>query len=447
MRRLGALPGPIRLLLLIAVMAGLLISALQLLPTGTHTLILVVGTVLGFAGVLVASVLVLPARVVARDITTGDLTPEQRASAINGVRSTLVQGVIGLAALVGIFVAWQQLQTDREQSRTDREQLREQLILTRQGQVADRFTRAVDQLGSDKLELRVGGIYALERIAKEATDGDARLVVAEVLSTYVRQHSPLDPTGSAAKRSAEDRLEARQPDVQAAVTVLARRTVLAKDPPLNLSNVDLGKADLAKAQLRTTNLRGSRLQEADLSGAQLQQADLRGVRLQQADLREAQLQEADLTGAQLQGAILARAQLQHAILGGPGPRQTEPDRPQWQAIGGNFAQLQGANLNGAQLQHALMFGVGLQGANLGGAQLQGAALWGAQLQDAQLAEAQLQGAVLKDARLQRSRLNGAQLQGANLNRAQLQGATANLRTKWPDGFDWRAAGVIRQFGP
>ena len=36
----------------------------------------------------------------------------------------------------------------------------EQVRLTEQGQVTDRFTRAVDQLGSDKQDVRLGGIYA-----------------------------------------------------------------------------------------------------------------------------------------------------------------------------------------------------------------------------------------------------------------------------------------------
>src|SRR6185312_13739727 len=35
--------------------------------------------------------------------------------------------------------------------------------LTEQGQVTDRFTKAIEQLGSDKLDVRIGGIYALER--------------------------------------------------------------------------------------------------------------------------------------------------------------------------------------------------------------------------------------------------------------------------------------------
>jgi len=38
--------------------------------------------------------------------------------------------------------------------------------LTEQGQITDRYTKAVEQLGSDKLDVRIGGIYALERIAR-----------------------------------------------------------------------------------------------------------------------------------------------------------------------------------------------------------------------------------------------------------------------------------------
>jgi hypothetical protein len=37
--------------------------------------------------------------------------------------------------------------------------------LSREGQVTDRYTKAIEQLGSDKLDVRIGGIYALERVA------------------------------------------------------------------------------------------------------------------------------------------------------------------------------------------------------------------------------------------------------------------------------------------
>jgi hypothetical protein len=40
--------------------------------------------------------------------------------------------------------------------------------ITRQGQITERFTRAVDQLGDDRLDVRLGGSHALARIAKNS---------------------------------------------------------------------------------------------------------------------------------------------------------------------------------------------------------------------------------------------------------------------------------------
>jgi hypothetical protein len=41
-------------------------------------------------------------------------------------------------------------------------------ILSREGQVTDRYTKAIEQLGSDKLDIRIGGIYALARVARDS---------------------------------------------------------------------------------------------------------------------------------------------------------------------------------------------------------------------------------------------------------------------------------------
>lgn len=374
MRRSAPLPPRVVLAAVFLTLIALVVSAWWLVsPTAG----LMTAGIAVFALLVAVSVLVLPGRLVARDTNGAALDAEQSANAVNSARSTLVQGLVGLAALAGIFVAWQQLQTDREQSRSDRQQLTEQLTLTRQSQVAERFTRAIDQLASDQLEQRLGGIYGLERIAEESAS--TRLQVFEVLIAYLHQHAPRSrkPVDPAV------RLSARAPDVQAVLTVLGRRTIMATDTPLNLGDTDLRAADL----------NGARFQGARLSYAQLQGARLLGAQLQGARLFQAELQDAFLDGAQLQRAELTTAQLQRTSFIG--------------------AQLQGATLNGAQLQ----------GASLNGAQLQGASLLDAQLRDAQL--------------------DGAQLQGALLGGAQLQGAQATDKTVWPDGFDWNAAGVRR----
>src|SRR3954454_8432510 len=64
--------------------------------------------------------------------------------------------------------------------------------LTRQGQITERFTRAVDQLGNrESRDVRLGGIYALERLARESRDDHGPIV--EILTAYVREHAPTPP--------------------------------------------------------------------------------------------------------------------------------------------------------------------------------------------------------------------------------------------------------------
>jgi uncharacterized protein YjbI with pentapeptide repeats len=330
-----------------------------------------------------------------------------------------VQALVGLAALAGIFVAWQQLQTDRDQARTDRGQLTEQLTLTRQGLEAERFTRAVDQLGSDKLEQRLGGIYGLERVAEESTS--IRRQVFEVLTAFVRQHAPRVTNAGESTVLAD--MSACAPDVHAVVVVLGRRTAKTSDPLLDLHATDLRRADLSDAQLQKANLRGAQLQGATLIETQLQKADLGDAQLQGANLRRALLEDAELGSALLEDASLIGARLERANL--------------------FRAEAQSADLLDAQLQRANLFGAQLQRAKLSRAQLQSATLVDAQLQRANLLGAQLQAADLGGAQLQGANLSGAQLQGANLRDAQLQGALESTGTVWPAGFEPKAAGVRR----
>jgi uncharacterized protein YjbI with pentapeptide repeats len=322
----------------------------------------------------------------------------------NDARVTLLQGLAGIAVLGGAIVAARQLRLGRDQLQHNREQLehnlqasRDQLELSRSGQLTERFTRAIDQLGTqDQLEVVLGGIYALERIARDSPDDQA--TIAEVLTAYVRTHAPWPPRrpGQYVADATVEQVPAMQswsPDVQAALTVLGRGQFA-------IIPLDLHGTDLRRAALNGANLQGALLGDADLRGAWLRAANLQGANLGDADLRDALLGDADLRGAQL---------------------------------------------GGADLRGALFDGADLRGAWLEGADLQGARLVDANLQDARLRSADLRGARLVDASLQEARPDGADLQGARLDGAILKRAHADGTTKWPDGFDPAAAGV-RLFG-
>jgi hypothetical protein len=79
-----------------------------------------------------------------RDVTDAAKRHELRDSRLklqNDVRTTLLQGVGGLAVLIGAFFTYRQVQTSRRQ-----------LEIAQHGQVTERFTRAIDQLGHENLQ-------------------------------------------------------------------------------------------------------------------------------------------------------------------------------------------------------------------------------------------------------------------------------------------------------
>jgi len=250
-----------------------------------------------FLFVFVVPRLVVPARSAASlagvdDPAARGRLEDERLKLQNDVRIGLLQGVAGVAVIAAVVVTWQQLE------------------VAGATQAGDRFAQALDQLGSEQLDVRLGGIYGLERVAARAGgayrppgaaeppsvfwSSQDRVQVFEILSAYVRTTSHRPPVGPAGSPAA---LQVRQADVNAAVTVLARRAVLAGDPPLDLSGSLLAGARLGWARLAGSDLRG-----ADLSGASLQYAELAGVHLEQSLLCGTQFQGADLRGAHLAGA-------------------------------------------------------------------------------------------------------------------------------------------------
>ncbi len=119
-----------------------------------------------------------------------------RTQAIANTRAAFIAGLAGLAALGslwtnarGVEISRRTLeQTQAAQAEAFRLQTRT-LELQNEGQVTDRYTRAIEQLGesdSVKLTVRLGGIYALERIAVDSQRRDQATGV-EVLSSFVRE--------------------------------------------------------------------------------------------------------------------------------------------------------------------------------------------------------------------------------------------------------------------
>ncbi len=257
--------------------------------------------------------------------------------------------------------------------------------ITEDKQVTDRFSKAVEQLGSDKIEVRLGGIYSLERIAKDSPAD--HWTIMEVLTAFVRERTIITAPAQPERQTFVAALLAEQPqpnsslpavptDVQAVLTVIGRRDLTreTKDQRLDLNGTNLSRASLQSANLQQASLQGANLQQVNFQGANLQGTHLLNANLPRASLKDTNLQGACLVNANLQGAVLWKANLQGAYLLG--------------------ADLQGAYLLGANLQGAYLVNANLQGAYLLDANLQGAYLWKANLQGADLRDTKLNDGIL-----------------------------------------------------
>lgn len=310
------------------------------------------------------------------------------------------QRLLGLGSILSVIVLAVGLFITNAANRAQQEANREQQRLTAQGQITDRFTASIEQLGqpgAEKVDVRLGAIHALRRIMRDSAAD--RSAVVEILSAFVRVHSvggaariPARSDKAAGATSVEGTLALPPVDIQAALAALGDSDSIG------------GRPDLTRVDLSRTDLRGM-----DLAGMDLSLANLEGTNLSDADLTDADLTGANLTNVELIGT-----------------------------------ELRGANLSGADLQHAQVDRVELDHATLVGASLVDASLRFAVLTDVDLSSTDLTDADLAGADLTNADLFGAEMLGVDLSGANLEGvASEALRCAFVDALTQLPAGVIR----
>ncbi|MFF7929006.1 pentapeptide repeat-containing protein [Streptomyces mirabilis] len=294
------------------------------------------------------------------------------AALVTGLRTAIVGTVAALGASVALLYT----------ARTYR--------LTRRGQITDRFTKALERLGSPEIYIRIGGILALEQIVQDAPEQVAT-DAARVLGHFIRHQAPratADPDAIAVAPALPDEPAA---DVQAALTALTRPESRAHVDPREILD------------LHGLHLAGAHLQEADLTRVVLSKATLTGAYMVKATLTSAGLAEANLTRANLHGATLDEADLHQAIL--------------------TDAHLNSTTMTDAILVAATLMRTHLVGATLTRAFLHKATLAHADLKRATLTDANLTETMLTDADLKGATLTGADLEAATLTRTDLRATT------------------------
>ncbi|MFI7680941.1 pentapeptide repeat-containing protein [Actinophytocola sp. NPDC049390] len=272
------------------------------------------------------------------------------------VAGTLVVGAGGVVALW--LAARRQRSTELELSRQyEADRVSELDAVERR--ITELYTKAADQLGSDKAPVRLAGLYALERVGSGAAD--QRPTIANVICAYLRMpYTPPAEDDSTDDEMYQERIQERQVRLTAQRILHRRLTATISSESQDSQRwsgltIDLTSAELRGIQLERTDLSDAAFADAKLSkatftSAKLDHTNFARADLSQANLGSAQSIRADFTGANLTDAVLTGAKLREASL--------------------RNARLTGADLSGADLTGAM-----LDGADVGSVQFSEGTRW------------------------------------------------------------------------
>ena len=207
-----------------------------------------------------------------------------------------------LAAIVALPLAiWRSKVAERQADTAQR-----QSETAQRGLLNERYQKGAEMLGSQVLAVRLGGIYALARLAREHP-ADYHTQIMSLLCAFARNPPPAGKEDAKVRedvqavmttvreRSAAEiekiKLERKlREDIQAVMTAVGKR---------GKAQIEREKQENYRLDLSGANLKRAVFADANLEGALLAGANLKGATLTIARLKIADLQGADLAGANL----------------------------------------------------------------------------------------------------------------------------------------------------
>ncbi len=313
--------------------------------------------------------------------------------------------VTGGVALFTGFIAILRSETNERQSTAAEDQSKaamkqsetadQKAIREQQGQIADHINKAVEGLGKSNqqgypvIEVRIGALYELERIAKHNTHNHVQII--EMLCAYIRTNSPL----------IDSEYEPNEPreDIRLALAIIGRRETWSdseeriKDEADNGYRTDLRNRSLIGAQLTKASLNGAILNGANISKAVLNRANLAEAVLNGANISDSVFNGADLTNAKFENANMSNAYFEKATL-----------------TDGRFSN---ANMSSIKFKEAILLRVWLYGANLKGANFDNADLKNSWIAETDMSNASFSGADLSKVRIRDTNLTDTKFDNAN----------------------------------
>ena len=223
-----------------------------------------------------------------------------------------------IAAIIGLpIVIWRSMVAERQAIASQRQAETAQRSL-----LNERYQKGAEMLGSEMLQVRLGGIYALEHLAHEHPE-EYHIQIMQLLCAFVR--TPPEGNEKSGATDGDQQATRLREDVQAILSAIGKRSEAQihvekqRESRLNLSHVNLVGAKLSDTNLFWAKLEYAKLSEVLLDGANLQhvnlfRTDLFRANLIGVNLHKAFLRDTNLTGAHLSHCKgLTQRQLDKAI--------------------------------------------------------------------------------------------------------------------------------------
>lgn len=314
----------------------------------------------------------------------------------------LLNQIIGIGIIIGaIFAAWRIRAMNRQASAAEG------------GHRDGRFEKGAEMMSADVLTARIGGIAALERLAKEYPD-EYHVQCNKMLCAFVRFRFADEESGN----HQMDDIGKCRPDIEIAAQIIASRKM---DKKHIIEKIE-------KAQNYTVNLVGSILHEAKLSYSDFSNANLIHVQFGAADLSFSHLDGAWLSNSKFNSAILSEVDFSYARL-----FRTDLKNANMESAKLYNTSLHDANLNGANLVNATLFMAKFMRSDLKGVRLDGANLSGAELLFSDLTAASLNEADFQSIELSEVDLSEAKMRNIrNLDQSELDKCFIKKGMKEPD---------------
>jgi uncharacterized protein YjbI with pentapeptide repeats len=270
-------------------------------------------------------------------------TPAEVTALQNEMRKTVLQVIGGAFGLVALYLTYRRV------------------IVAEQGHITDRFTKAIEQLGATtaknepNVEVRLGAIYALERIARDSPRDHWTIV--EVLTAYVRQNAPAPAQTPTQEENENVIVEGPTTEIQAILTVLGRRRRGRK------FEKKAQRLDLSRSNLRGANFVGAHMENANFNEAYLEGARFNEAHIEGASYSFVHAEGANFSHAIGEGATFAHAFMDKANFASAGLKRAVFVDAHMEDVNFILAHLEGARFCCAHMERAGFYGAHLEGAD------------------------------------------------------------------------------------